>query len=84
VITPSAGIAVSLALLRDGKEQLAAFLVVNSDKELNSSKSALVDGQEALGRFRDMMQGVETKLQSLLPHHMIPSVSRNTHLTFIE
>ncbi|KAF4629796.1 hypothetical protein G7Y89_g8347 [Cudoniella acicularis] len=72
----SAGVAVEVVASSDGNEILAAFVVVDGYEARNVVDVELENFPKALEHFQDLMKGLETKLHSVLPRHMIPSVSR--------
>jgi aryl carrier-like protein len=66
-------VAVSVVIPSTGDKILAAFVVVQDTPE--ESKDAIISHSPlALARFQSLMVGVESKLHSILPSYMVPSV----------
>jgi aryl carrier-like protein len=65
-------VAVSLVIPCNGDKILAAFVVVQDTPE--SRDAIIAHSPLALARFQSLMVGVESKLHSILPSYMVPSV----------
>jgi len=70
----SVDVVASTATPRNGEKVLAAFLVVHDTPEQQSRDEILAVSQLSLARFRSLMVGLESKLHSILPSYMVPSV----------
>ncbi|TVY83910.1 Nonribosomal peptide synthetase, partial [Lachnellula suecica] len=70
----SAQLAVTVVCPNGGDEVLAAFVVLDSDKDWKSSETKIEEAPQVLVLLQGVMEGLETKLRSLLPRYMIPSV----------
>jgi amino acid adenylation domain-containing protein len=64
---------VSMVTTKLGGRLLAAFLVVKSATE-QTMDSIIARAPADLKQFQELMDGIEKKLQSLLPSYMVPSI----------
>ncbi|KAI1078912.1 hypothetical protein F5B20DRAFT_197822 [Whalleya microplaca] len=74
VLPPSARLAVAAVSPSDADQHLAAFVVADDDRWENTKKPLISDSPKALERFRNLVEGVETKLLSYIPKYTMPSL----------
>jgi len=69
----SVDLAASVVVPNNGDKVLAAFLVVEGTQE-ESTDATITQSPLALARFQSLVAGLESKLHSILPSYMVPSV----------
>jgi amino acid adenylation domain-containing protein len=69
----SVEVAASVAAPNNGEKVLAAFLGVE-DTRGKSTDVTIIQSQIGLARFQSLVVGLESKLHSILPSYMVPSV----------
>ncbi|GFG01217.1 nonribosomal peptide synthetase 1 [Aspergillus udagawae] len=72
-IPDSVKVAVTVISSEDGEQLLAAFLALQSDKA-GCPNTALADSAENLKYFQSFIESADSRLRSILPRYMIPSV----------
>jgi acyl-coenzyme A synthetase/AMP-(fatty) acid ligase len=83
-IPDSVSVAVTVIIPENGEQLLAAFLALHSDKG-GSPNTALADSAEALRYFRSFIESADSRLRSILPRYMVPSVCQSfANLTLLD
>lgn len=72
-IPASVSVAVTVISPENGEQLLAAFLALHSDKG-GRPNTALADSADALKYFQSFIESADSKLRSILPRYMVPSV----------
>lgn len=66
-------VAVSVVTPKNGQKILAAFLTIKEDTN-EAPEARILASPASLSRFHTVMTGIESKMQSVLPSYMIPTV----------
>ncbi|MCJ1390874.1 hypothetical protein MMC18_003735 [Xylographa bjoerkii] len=66
--------ATALVIMPNGRPTLAGFVTVTFDGNGNCSSEDIASSTAQLDRLKSLMGGIESKLSSVLPSYMIPSV----------
>jgi acyl-coenzyme A synthetase/AMP-(fatty) acid ligase len=83
-IPDSVKVAVTVISSENGEQLLAAFLALQSDKA-RCPNTALADSAENLKYFQSFIESADSRLRSILPRYMIPSVCHiSVNLTLLD